>query len=117
MPYNPKDTSKTLTIAIPVSYERQYITFGEPRKKSSFSKLEADTKCLVASNMSRRACHGEGRYLLKDVGKALNIISSHLKKKGGYLDQAGKMSVVYLKQAGRYIFDNIKDSLEIDEGR
>lgn len=87
IPYNPNNVAHTLSIVAPVSYERQYLTFGS---SSAVVYLSPTINTLVLQSKKRRESEGDKRYLLQFVGKSLRAVKENLFKNNGIVHRGAK---------------------------
>ena len=90
--YNPKDFSRTVPVVIPCSYQRQYITFGEPIERledtlPQYMPLIIECTKLRDQSLERQHMAGEDKYLLQYVHQIKEFVQHTLLQKDGFIDR------------------------------
>jgi hypothetical protein len=109
VPYNPPDGTQKLTIAVPVSYERQYISFGAA---CTLDESADNVNGLVEQCVATRAAHGDKRYLLQFIGKSLKFVGDKLFRKGGMIHTGALYFVDFGKKGTLFVLKSVTAQLE-----
>lgn len=84
---NPRNLSQTISMYIPVSYQRQYATFGSDYKKGTFQEDLVELYKMTSDRMDA----DEGRFLLQSVGSAIFWVRVKFFQSGGVVHKIGNV--------------------------
>lgn len=95
LPYDPKNSSAVIHIAIPVSYQRQFLVFGAPCDTST---LQGDLKAVEKRAYAIRSSVGDKRFLLTSLGKAAQYLKKNVLQPGGIVDRSVRWAYLVVQQ-------------------
>ncbi|KAJ3317748.1 Transmembrane protein 68 [Boothiomyces sp. JEL0866] len=103
IPVNPQDMQKTVPIIMPISYQRQYIHFGNPVTSKDLSRpiyLPLVVGCTNSRDdaLEHQKREGEARYLLQTIHKGVVLIQTYFLRDDGIIMQTSKAGQRVIKQ-------------------